>query len=158
MLWSQTFPGPQSSPRNNPSPPKKILLPDVPKHDKFVIPDLEIPSHIENKPAQEIVINPIQKPKIREPVIDIEEPIAYPQSKIHEQQFKERNYGYMSLWQFNQVKDDLNSTRDTLKDCEDIAEKLNVLKNKEDNAYTSWKGSLEIIERKLSYIEGTLFK
>ncbi|PIN86333.1 hypothetical protein COV19_06020 [Candidatus Woesearchaeota archaeon CG10_big_fil_rev_8_21_14_0_10_44_13] len=60
--------------------------------------------------------------------------------------------------QFKEIKNTLNGLRETLEKSEDTLNNITEIKNRGDSEYEAWHSSVEAIQRKLLYIDRTLFE
>ena len=65
---------------------------------------------------------------------------------------------YIMVDYYRAVIEEINETRNLLKNSEDILFRLNEIKNEEDKKYESWRIEMEDIQRKLIFVDKTLFE
>ncbi len=70
---------------------------------------------------------------------------------------KERNV-FIKIEEYNDILDLIALINEKVKEARLILGKLNELKNQEDSELLAWKNSLDEVERKLKYIDQSLFE
>ncbi|NTV24403.1 MAG: hypothetical protein HGA85_08635 [Nanoarchaeota archaeon] len=70
---------------------------------------------------------------------------------------KEKNV-FVKIEEYNDILDIIALINEKIKDARIILGKINDLKNQEDSELETWKHSLDDVERKLKYINQTLFE
>lgn len=65
---------------------------------------------------------------------------------------------YVKVDEYKEVLDLVNVLKEKLNDARGLLDHLNELKNEEDAELESWKLSIEDIEKKLHFIDTTLFE
>ncbi len=65
---------------------------------------------------------------------------------------------FITMGQFDAIRENLEDARDKLKRSESAVENINALCLKEELILGSWHNTLENIERKLNYVDETLFE
>lgn len=70
---------------------------------------------------------------------------------------KEKNV-FVKIDEYNDILDIIALINGKVKEARTILGKINDLKNQEDSELETWKNSLDDVERKLKYIDQTLFE
>lgn len=70
---------------------------------------------------------------------------------------KQKNV-YVKIEEYNDILDIISLINEKVKEARVVLGKINDLKNQEDSELDAWKNSLDDVERKLKYIDQTLFK
>jgi hypothetical protein len=70
---------------------------------------------------------------------------------------KDKNV-FVKIDEYNDILDIIALINEKVKEARIILGKINDLKNQEDNELGTWKNSLDDVERKLKYIDQTLFE
>ena len=70
---------------------------------------------------------------------------------------KDKNV-FIKIEEYNDILDLIALLNEKVKEARTILGKLNDLKNQEDNELMAWKNSLDEVERKLKYIDQSLFE
>jgi hypothetical protein len=70
---------------------------------------------------------------------------------------KEKNV-FVKIDEYNDILDIIALINEKVKEARTILGKINDLKNQEDSELDTWKNSLDDVERKLKYIDQTLFE
>ncbi len=70
---------------------------------------------------------------------------------------KEKNV-FIKIEEYNDILDLIALINGKVKEARVILGKINELKNQEDNELSAWKNSLDEVERKLKYIDQSLFE
>jgi hypothetical protein len=70
---------------------------------------------------------------------------------------KEKNV-FIKIEEYNDILDLITLINEKVKEARLVLGKLNELKNQEDNELSAWKNSLDEVERKLKYIDQSLFE
>jgi hypothetical protein len=70
---------------------------------------------------------------------------------------KEKNV-FIKIEEYNDILDIITLINEKVKEARLVLGKLNELKNQEDNELSAWKNSLDEVERKLKYIDQSLFE
>jgi hypothetical protein len=70
---------------------------------------------------------------------------------------KEKNV-FIKIEEYNDILDLIALINEKVKEARAVLGKLNELKNQEDNELISWKNALDEVERKLKYIDQSLFE
>lgn len=65
---------------------------------------------------------------------------------------------FVKIEEYNEVLDVMNMIKAKLRDAKETLGKLNELKNAEDSEVELWKTNLEEIERKVDFVDKTLFE
>jgi len=65
---------------------------------------------------------------------------------------------FVKINEYNDILDIVHLINDKVKDARTILGKINDLKNQEDSELENWKTSLDDVERKIKYIDQTLFE
>lgn len=65
---------------------------------------------------------------------------------------------FVKIEEYNEVLDVMNMIKAKLRDAKETLGKLNELKNAEDSEVELWKTNLEEIERKVDFVDNTLFE
>jgi len=65
---------------------------------------------------------------------------------------------YVRIEEYRDVLDVVNMIKNKLEEARSILRDINELKNEEDSEIQKWEASLESIERKMRYIDKTLFE
>ena len=139
-----------------PEPPMEKLKP-LPEFPKKEIKPLPAPEH-EEKPKKLPEFPEIKEPAAEEKLF--EEESVYEVAKEVEE-LKEHvplKPVFVEVERFKDILDDLNSTRISLKDGVEIMSKLEEIRLEKDKNFDNWKSQLEDIQRKLIFIDKTLFE
>jgi hypothetical protein len=70
---------------------------------------------------------------------------------------REKNV-FIKIEEYNDILDLIALINEKVKEARTVLGKLNELKNQEDNELISWKNALDEVERKLKYIDQSLFE
>lgn len=70
---------------------------------------------------------------------------------------KEKNV-FIKIEEYNDILDLITLINEKVKEAKLVLGKINDLKNQEDNELSAWKTSLDEVERKLKYIDQSLFE
>lgn len=65
---------------------------------------------------------------------------------------------YVKLDEYKDILDIINLLKNKIEEAKSILGKINELKNEEDSELELWKNKLEEVERKVGYIDKTLFE
>jgi len=65
---------------------------------------------------------------------------------------------FVKIEEYNEVLDVMNMIKNKLKDAKETLAKLNEIKNAEDSEVELWKTNLDEIERKVDFVDKTLFE
>jgi hypothetical protein len=65
---------------------------------------------------------------------------------------------YVPVEDYKAVLDGTEHVRNNLKEATDVLGRLNELKNEEDREFEKWRGELEDIQRKLTYVDKIIFE
>lgn len=65
---------------------------------------------------------------------------------------------FIKIEEYNDILDIIALVNEKVKEARIVLGKINDLKNQEDSELEAWKNSLDDVERKLKYIDQTLFK
>ena len=128
------------------------------KAEEFVpekIPPLEgIPEAPEFKPEE---AEEIERPEPEMPSIEAETPSVYAEP---EEQAKPKKRGplYIRSDRFKAVIDDIDQIRTKFKEEDDIFFRISDIKNSQDQLFEDFRQSLEDIQRKLLFIDRSLFE
>jgi SepF-like predicted cell division protein (DUF552 family) len=100
-------------------------------------------------------------PEIKKPEAELfEEESVYEVGKEIEE-LKERiplRPVFVEVEKFKETLDDLNSAKVALKEGADVIAKLEEIRFEKDKAFEKWKSQLEDIQRKLIFVDKTLFE
>lgn len=161
-----------SAPKETPSfELDKEPLPEIPELESMEIPPIEAPMQsisASPMPAQEPM--PVQEPAEEEPQPVQEEPTKFAQPEkprmarrlfSHEKPLRERPTGktiYVKVDKFKATLGSINIIRSDLKKSEEALVKLESIKNSKDRAFDRVKSSLDDMQKKLIFIDKTLFE
>jgi hypothetical protein len=70
---------------------------------------------------------------------------------------KEKNV-FVKIDEYNDILDIISLVNEKVNEARIILGKINELKNQEDSELEAWKASLDDVERKLRYVDQTLFE
>jgi hypothetical protein len=70
---------------------------------------------------------------------------------------KDKNV-FVKIEEYNDILDIIALINEKMKEARVVLGKINDLKNQEDSELEVWKNSLDDVDRKLRYIDQTLFK
>ena len=65
---------------------------------------------------------------------------------------------FVKIDEYKDIVDILALMRKKIKDAKSTVERINVLKNEEDSELETWHQSLDEVERKVDFIDKTLFQ
>ena len=65
---------------------------------------------------------------------------------------------FVKISEYNDILDIVQLINNKVKEARTVLGKINDLKNQEDTELGNWKNSLDDVERKLKYIDQTLFE
>lgn len=65
---------------------------------------------------------------------------------------------FVKVNEYEDIKDMINLIRSKIDESKKILASLDQLKKQEETELTAWRGELEEVERKISYINKTLFE
>ena len=65
---------------------------------------------------------------------------------------------FIKIDQYKDVLDILHLAKSKIREGKVLIEKINELKNAEDNELNAWQGSLEEVEKKVMFIDKSLFE
>ena len=65
---------------------------------------------------------------------------------------------FVKINEYNDILDIIALINEKVKEARTILDKINDLKNQEDSELNAWRSSLDDIERKLRFIDQTLFE
>lgn len=134
-----------------------LRLPPLPKkrmsdEDRYA-PRFEKEMPIERAPVRlpEMHVEPL-RPRMEEPIKHIvKEPVYREETpKIKKQKF-------ITLDNFRQVQDNINSTKNTLKGVDDFFTKLGEVKHEGDSEYAGLRSSLKDMQSKIMFVDKVLF-
>jgi hypothetical protein len=70
---------------------------------------------------------------------------------------KEKNV-FVKIDEYNDILDIISLVNEKVNEARVILGKISELKNQEDNELEAWKASLDDVDRKLRYVDQTLFE
>ena len=65
---------------------------------------------------------------------------------------------FVKIEEYKDILDIIALVNDKVREAREVLGKINDLKNQEDSELMSWKNSLDDVDRKLKYIDQTLFE
>lgn len=65
---------------------------------------------------------------------------------------------FVRIEDYNEVLDVMNMVKSKIKEAKETLGKINELKNAEDSEVELWKTNLEEVERKVDFVDKTLFE
>ena len=65
---------------------------------------------------------------------------------------------FVKIDEYNDILDIIALINEKVKEARTILDKINDLKNQEDSELTTWRHALDDVDRKLKYIDQTLFE
>ena len=134
---------PHEEPAPTPEPREELEIPSItlPEEEKE-----QLPPRYESPFSEEILPPPTQMVKEEKPLF---------KAMLREEPLKQM---FISIDDFHAILNGLNEAKKTLTQSETLVEELNKIKNKEDKIFEDWKGQIEDIERKLSYLDQAIYK
>ena len=146
-------------------PPSPKMGEDIPKPaaEKMEIPDVFHEIKFSGEDVSELAEQPTEKPieaksqaMFEAPIVDIPEMPELPD--IPEIPNKTDGPIFVKSRDYQEVIGKIGKIKDNVQHTEEIFKRMNEIKNEKDKVFTEWKRSLEDIQRKLIYVEKSLFE
>ena len=130
--------------------------------EEFGLPSLEDESKEEEieMPSMPIERRPVMQAVKEKPARIISAAEEEPKEAAVEEELTEEAEQplFVRVDQYKNILEGISSIKSKLKSAEDVIGSLNDIKNTKDKEFEKWRAELESIERKLSYIDKTLFE
>jgi hypothetical protein len=105
------------------------------------------------KPKVEPIRPPVEEPIIKEPI----QPIV--EEHVHREEVPQvKRKKFITIDNFRQVQDSINSTKNTLKGVDGFFTKLGEVKHEGDTEYAGLRSSLRDIQSKIVFVDKVLFR
>lgn len=124
-------------------------------------PEPEMPSFKFQSPPMPTMAEP-PRPRINPEILKRFEEEQYIEEKAELEELEKREFTgkplYVLISQYKQVISEANEARNILKANEENSMNLNTIKNKTDKEFEVWRQNMEDIQRKIIFINKTLFE